>query len=365
MKRAITKLSLLAVTTTLIPFVAATEAEAAVVSCGATLTTNSVLTHDLTCPGNGVTLAPNVTLDLHGHTLRGSGSGRAVFAANTGTDVVKNGRITNWDLGMSVPLPDLGEPPTGQVGSIVVSHVGFDHNVIGIEASAGQIGSNPVMAFHISDSRLRDNGTGVRGLVANVAITRSGFQDNDDALSMDTGTVTASKLALDHNQTGVTCVESVCSLTGSVLRNNPTAVLSTFVGSFTLTHSVITGSTQAYNAAGFQIAGTVTHNVFARNTTAVDIAAGTGVVGNNVFVANGTALTATDTGTDTPLTLTRNVLVHNGDAITIDDATGVSVGHNLATHNTGWGIRVPNATDLGGNHANHNGNSPQCVGVVC
>ncbi len=47
------------------------------------------------------------------------------------------------------------------------------------------------------------------------------------------------------------------------------------------------------------------------------------------------------------------------------DATGISVGTNLAIHNSGWGIRVPNATDLGGNHAHHNGNSPQCVGVVC
>ena len=43
----------------------------------------------------------------------------------------------------------------------------------------------------------------------------------------------------------------------------------------------------------------------------------------------------------------------------------MSIGGNDARNNTGWGIYAPGATDLGGNTAAHNGNQPQCVGVVC
>ena len=43
----------------------------------------------------------------------------------------------------------------------------------------------------------------------------------------------------------------------------------------------------------------------------------------------------------------------------------MSIGGNSARNNTGWGINAPGATDLGGNTARHNGNEPQCVGVVC
>lgn len=367
MKRVISKLGLLATAAVIAPFALSAPAEAmTVVSCGATLTTNSVLTHNLTCPGAGVTLAPNVTLNLQGHTLRGSGSAVGVTAAATGTDVIKNGRLTHWGAGIVGQFRDPEEPPGPTTGKVVVSHMQIDHNGSGVDASSAEIGATPASAFQISDSRFSDNLTAVGGLTAIVSVARSSIHDNQRGIDLDSSSLTATKLKLSRNEIAVICVEASCSLTNSVLRDNQTGVRPGFIGSFTLSGSLITGSDVAYDGSGFFLTHTVTRNAFLHNTTGVSITlGGQGTVGNNVFVANGTAVTASDASTDTPLTLTRNVLVHNGDAITIDDATGVSVGHNLATHNTGWGIRVPNATDLGGNHANHNGNSPQCVGVVC
>jgi hypothetical protein len=366
MKRVISKLSLLVTAAALVPFVAATQAEATAVTCGATLTTNSVLTHNLTCPGAGVTLAPNVTLNLHGHTLRGSGSAVGVTAAATGTDVIKNGRLTNWGAAIVGQFRDPEDPPGPTTGKVVVSHMQIDHNASGVDASSADIGATPASAFQVTDSKFSNNLTAIGGLTAIVSVARSSIHDNQRGIDLDSSSLTATRLQLYRNEIAVICVEASCSLTNSVLRNNQTGVQPGFIGSFTLSGSLITGSDVAYNGSGFFLTHTVTRNVFLRNTTAVSISqGGQGTVGRNVFVANGAALTVADASADTPLTLTRNVLVHNGDAITIDDATGISVGHNLATHNSGWGIRVPNATDLGGNHAHHNGNSPQCVGVVC
>ena len=42
--------------------------------CGQSVTTNAVLAQDLACTGHGITVnAPNVTVDLNGHTLTGDG----------------------------------------------------------------------------------------------------------------------------------------------------------------------------------------------------------------------------------------------------------------------------------------------------
>ncbi len=50
------------------------------VRCGATITADTTLHHDLLdCPGNGIVIgADHITLDLNGHTVDGAGSGAAL-----------------------------------------------------------------------------------------------------------------------------------------------------------------------------------------------------------------------------------------------------------------------------------------------
>jgi hypothetical protein len=89
-----------------------------------------------------------------------------------------------------------------------------------------------------------------------------------------------------------------------------------------------------------------------------------GTISGNVFRKNGSAVHG-DWAND-GLVVQDNVLRGNGDAIVIDEAEpDISLGGNTAIRNTGWGIYAPGVTDLGGNSARGNGNSPQCVGVVC
>ncbi|RSN11752.1 hypothetical protein DMB42_14405 [Nonomuraea sp. WAC 01424] len=64
------------------------------VACGDVLTTNTTLTADLTCPGDALTIgADNVDLDLNGHTITGSGTGKGLTLFSRVGATVRNGTI--------------------------------------------------------------------------------------------------------------------------------------------------------------------------------------------------------------------------------------------------------------------------------
>jgi parallel beta-helix repeat protein len=79
----------------------AAPAEAAAVACGDVITQDTTLTQDLTnCTDDGlVVAAPNVTLDLGGHTVAGWGNGAGIrIKADNVT--VRNGRVTDFFEGV-------------------------------------------------------------------------------------------------------------------------------------------------------------------------------------------------------------------------------------------------------------------------
>ncbi len=85
----------------------ASPAQAAVISCGATLTTSTVLTNDVGPCGPGIAIelaADNITLDLNGHTVFGTGPTASfsigVHTFGTTGDVIKNGTVTKFDSGI-------------------------------------------------------------------------------------------------------------------------------------------------------------------------------------------------------------------------------------------------------------------------
>lgn len=102
----------------LLPSVAAASAQTAV-TCGATITTDAVLTQDLECEEGIRVEASHVTIDLQGHKLagppptdQGSNAGVYVEAPMTATgehggDVtIRNGRITGFDKSIHVFITD-------------------------------------------------------------------------------------------------------------------------------------------------------------------------------------------------------------------------------------------------------------------
>ncbi len=81
-------------------------AQAAVLSCGQTITESTTLENDLgPCPGHGVVIgADNITFDLNGHTIRGSAGrdGAGVYVLDRTGVTVQNGTVTAFDIGVAL-----------------------------------------------------------------------------------------------------------------------------------------------------------------------------------------------------------------------------------------------------------------------
>ena len=109
----------------------------------------------------------------------------------------------------------------------------------------------------------------------------------------------------------------------------------------------------------------VSRNPFNHNKTGVSFLSSGGTLSRNSFTGNDVGFTSSgDQQPDFGAALDHNLFVRNGDGIHVEDG-GNGLQANIAVRNTGWGIYAPGSTDLGGNHAFRNGNSPQCVGVAC
>jgi parallel beta-helix repeat protein len=85
----------------------ANAASGAVLSCGQTITQNTVLESDLSgCTNNGIVIgANNITLDLNGHTVAGSanpGDQAGVALVGRSGVTVKNGTVRNFDVGVVI-----------------------------------------------------------------------------------------------------------------------------------------------------------------------------------------------------------------------------------------------------------------------
>lgn len=108
---------------------AAGVARAANELCGQTITESLTLTADQACTGDGlVVVGDGITIDLGGFTLSGDGDpgndGVDVTGAGSGSVVIKNGTIRNFDIGIATH----GMAPK----------LGLDLYLIGAGNSAGQ-----------------------------------------------------------------------------------------------------------------------------------------------------------------------------------------------------------------------------------
>jgi hypothetical protein len=153
--------------------VAPTEAGAAApqVHCGQTIRTNIRLTHDLRhCPGDGLVVgANNITINLNGHTLLGSGKRRTAGVRVHGFRgvTVKRGVIRHFGRGVW-----LVRAVDGRVVANTIKN-SFDEGISASESSSRTIilrnkvrGSGKISGATWADGvDARGNGTTVRGNV--------------------------------------------------------------------------------------------------------------------------------------------------------------------------------------------------------
>jgi hypothetical protein len=121
-------------------------------ACGQTITGQSAyLDRDLTCAQGFVTPratddSTDLSIDLRGHRLRGTGSGTGFSVGNNDPFFdsleVRNGRVDHWGTGFF-----------SAYASITITNVTIDHNDVGLYCGGS--------TCTISRSRLHDNKTGV------------------------------------------------------------------------------------------------------------------------------------------------------------------------------------------------------------
>ncbi len=94
---------------------------AAAVSCGDWITSNLTLTSDLTgCPAEGLFIgADNVTINLNGHTISGTGSSAAInVLANKGVRIVGPGTLRHFATGVAA-----GTGKDHYIGDLIIEDV--------------------------------------------------------------------------------------------------------------------------------------------------------------------------------------------------------------------------------------------------
>jgi hypothetical protein len=167
----------------------ASGASAAVVQCGQFITVDTTLENDLlNCPGDGILIdGDNVTLDLNGHTIEGTGSGDGISIVGTADVNVENGVVRDFSNGVQI----------SQALGTTVEHltvVGSRGGAIGVVESENTV---------VQENTIRSGLTGIS--VLNSLITQ--IEDNHVASAtsgIGVTTISSPGEGLPPNSSGVT-----------------------------------------------------------------------------------------------------------------------------------------------------------------
>jgi parallel beta-helix repeat protein len=365
------------------------QALATEVGCGATITRDTKLTHDVSaCPAGGLVIgADDVTLDLNGHTVAAAGvapdldfgpdstfgiDNRAGHAGVT----IKNGSVRGFAAGVFL---------FGATNNRLLNVTVTSSKLPGIAL----IRSDDNRLEHVTASR---NGvqTDFAGILM-FASARNELRDSALTGNGDAGIFMpqSSDNRIDHNTISgnrAAGIESDVSDRNTVSRNHVFANgddIQISGSDNTVTANVVSDAVGCADGCGFGISiDGGARNVVARNTVARTLRDGiriaafdpaqpsldTVVRANEVRDANADGISVATDG-DAPVTgtlLERNIAIGSGDDGFDVRSPLTTLTRNLATRNGDLGIfAVPGVTDGGGNSARANANPAQCTAITC
>jgi large repetitive protein len=396
----------------------AAPANAVTVSCGDTITQDTTLDSDLlNCPGDGVVVgAPNITLDLNGHTIDGDETGGP--ACDT---FVEGSGVSNPDGhdGITIENGTIQEFAIGIVGGFGRSHM-RDLTIRSNRFYGIIIGAFPpdsVDANEIERNVVTGNGCGGIGVFggSNGRIELNQVTDTQageggivfPAISMDG----VSNTLIARNTVSGNPGEAIGgggdngnTITGNTVSDNGDGIV-LFDGS---ANNVVEKNIATGNGGGVVIVSS-TQNEVSGNSLNDNLFVGVVVVGgednrieeNSIafngfesapgMLEGGIHVTSTDEGDGSDRTVVlKNTLERNrGDGILVDagqtgtvidgnrsdrniddgidvDEPATTLRKNIANSNRDLGIEaVAGVTDGGGNRARGNRNPRQCVNVRC
>lgn len=337
------------------------QAFAAQQQCGDTITVNTKVRNDLTnCAGDGLVIgASNITLDLNGRTIDGTGNGSGVNnGAGYDSVTIKNGAVKEFQENVT-----LNGASWNQVANLTVSN-GTSQGIVAYESDHNRIERNAAFG----------NGLGIDG----------------DGIHLDVGSnynVVGWNSSHDNATTGITVKDGSehNTVVGNAVTRNPNrgiavsantnAVLSNVVGDAGIFLNFSNGSRVEGNFSyGVDRAGiglqnssnnAIRGNTTTRNSEGIGIHEGSqdNVIQRNWSSGNSDFGIQVDLGS-TGNSILNNVANANGaEGIHVDQPLTTVTG-NTANRNGGFGIYAPGAVDGGGNTAHDNGLG-DCVGVSC
>jgi large repetitive protein len=319
----------------------ATPAEAKKLSCGDVITKDTVLSKNLkNCPNDGIVIGDdNVTLDLDGHTIDGTGGDAGVHVDNHTGVTVRHGTVQQFGDGV---LVDNGS------GAVLVSRITALRNVDGVTvADSGDVRVEKVLAKANVDAGIRLD-------------------------SADGNRVSANDVSLGNNF-GINLVDSDGN---RILDNSARANATAGIRLETSSSNRLERNTAKANFPGIQqVSGN--DNRYVRN-----VAVGNAFEGIRIEAGDGNDLERNTTsenrasGIFVDDDVTATVLLGNqadendngtGDGITVEAAdAATTITDNSANRNDDLGIDAAvGVTDGGGNTAHNNGNPAECAGVTC
>lgn len=345
--------------------VAAPSAPGGEPACGAVVTGTVHLTRDLTCSGDGLIVgSAGATIDLAGHTLRGTPAGVGITSRADATSgeatpaeiVVRGGTISGFRAGIA---------PGSRAASITVGNV-----LIRNSQGAGIEPYSKKLTVTGSRFEVNDQGIGPRD-GCTLTVSDSTFRNNRTyGLFGDRSTVTVKNSRFVDNQTALSLVSSTSTVQGNHIQGGTTGIWAGWRYDIsTITDNTFTGATIGVNLLNAWDGTVVARNTFVANKATglqVDFRPGGGpvkvLVQDNTFLRNGFAPGTLQTADKKPL--------NAGLTATVGTLRG-----NVAIGNAGPGIygyvrTLPGAwnhsvTDGGKNIAVLNGGRPQCSLVVC
>jgi parallel beta-helix repeat protein len=315
------------------------------VSCGDTITTDTALDSDLIdCPGDGVVIgADNITLDLKGHTIDGSGNGDGVdnSAGHAGV-TVDRGVIRQFVFGVFVSgnANSVNRLIVSESGSTGISLRDADGNRVSRNVLLGSTSSSfGIVLSGDSDDNEIDRNEVVNPVFApGIILTGGPFFIKSDRNLVSRNSITGGGVAI-----------GVIAGDDNVLEGNSVSHPSTYGISVRI-------------EPGFNTV--IDRNrIIGAGLVGIEATQSRLVTRNEVRDSGENGIRLTGSGSTL---VEKNVSSNNGeDGIDVSGSLSIVVRENTANDNADLGIAASGVTDGGGNKASGNGNPLQCVGVVC
>lgn len=183
--------------------------------CGAIDAPGSyALTQNLSATGDCIVVsADNVTLDLNGFSIIGSGSGAGIRTSGSIQGaIIRNGSVTGFQNGIAFSLAN---------ASTVENMIITGNSLFGV-----------IMGFDASVDRTKAVGNGSDGIRVNdhSIVSNSVANDNGTGISADVGSLVVNNVAARNSQAGVAATGNSSTVTGNTVSANDGRGISSFRG---------------------------------------------------------------------------------------------------------------------------------------